>query len=320
MKGDGKINRKHKEMLLIEFLWLPFVVAIIGWSLTLPLSGTQLFEVCGTVTCKETGELLVGGTVSVDPTVAPVITGGDGSYTIFVSLGAHTLKLVMEGFETHEETITVNNEDLTVNVALIPSGYMPPCEDNCATIAGKVTDARTRYPIPDATVKANGYRAKTGQDGNYTLSVEVGTYTLTVSKEGYQTGTASVDAPEEKTYSVDVSLTRLATIKLRAIPNEIITGAGGKMTVIRASVIRPNGMPAVGITVNFKCSDDVPGEFNSQTAVTDDRGVATVTWTYTGKEKYHYKYVHITASATVAGQSIECKTSVIIGFQCPCCH
>lgn len=75
-----------------------------------------------------------------------------------------------------------------------------------STIAGKVTDVKTGAAVSGATVTANGYRATTGPDGVYSLSVRVGKYTLTATIEGYKTETASVDASEEKTYTVNVSL------------------------------------------------------------------------------------------------------------------
>lgn len=53
-------------------------------------------------------------------------------------------------------------------------------------------------PVANATIKANGCRVKTGSDGNYTLTVELGTCILTVSKKGFRTETKSVDVLEKK--------------------------------------------------------------------------------------------------------------------------
>jgi len=77
-----------------------------------------------------------------------------------------------------------------------------------ATITGKVTDAKTGLPIEGAKVSLDGYTAATGSDGTYKFSVKVGTYTVTVSVEGYDTKTTSVSVTEEKTYSVNVPLSK----------------------------------------------------------------------------------------------------------------
>jgi len=90
--------------------------------------------------------------------------------------------------------------------ATLPPPTPPPPPPGPATVTGTVTDAKTGDPIAGATVEANGYRATTGPDGVYLLSVKVGTYTVTASIEGYETKTSSVSASEEKTYTADVSL------------------------------------------------------------------------------------------------------------------
>lgn len=85
--------------------------------------------------------------------------------------------------------------------ATLPSPTPP------VTIAGKVTDEETGVAIADATVRLNGKAYITGSDGTYSFSVEVGSYTLTVSMTGYAEKTASVSAEEEKEYTADVALT-----------------------------------------------------------------------------------------------------------------
>mgnify|MGYP001060489029 CR=1 FL=1 len=83
-----------------------------------------------------------------------------------------------------------------------------------ATITGKVMDAKTGTPIAGASVKCDGYSATTGSDGTYSLSVKVGSYTVTVSMTGYETRTASVSATEAKTYTASISLPLTAPEKI----------------------------------------------------------------------------------------------------------
>jgi len=75
-----------------------------------------------------------------------------------------------------------------------------------ATIGGKVTDAETGTPVEGATVSLDGLEYRTGSDGEYSFNVKVGTYSITVSLEGYESKTESVAATEEKTYTLDVPL------------------------------------------------------------------------------------------------------------------
>ncbi len=75
-----------------------------------------------------------------------------------------------------------------------------------ATITGKVTDARTGSAIAGATVTLDGLKYTTGSDGVYSFSVKVGKYNVMANMTGYEAKTASVEASEEKTYTVNVPL------------------------------------------------------------------------------------------------------------------
>jgi len=85
-----------------------------------------------------------------------------------------------------------------------PSPSPPP---GTATVTGTVEDAKTGLPVAGATVECNGYQTSTGSDGTYSLSVTGGAYLVTVRMNGYETKTVSVDASEEKMYTVDFSIT-----------------------------------------------------------------------------------------------------------------
>jgi hypothetical protein len=80
-----------------------------------------------------------------------------------------------------------------------------------ALIIGKVTNAETGVAVTGATVAANGYQSTTGAGGTYSLEVPLGTYALTVSANGYQGKTQTLDASEQKTYTVDFALTPLSS-------------------------------------------------------------------------------------------------------------
>ena len=59
-------------------------------------------------------------------------------------------------------------------------------------ISGLVTDVRATYPLESATVTAAGaggdQSTTTGQDGTFSIDLAVGTYDVTVTRDGYDAG------------------------------------------------------------------------------------------------------------------------------------
>ncbi|CAD6492632.1 MAG: hypothetical protein EMLJLAPB_00336 [Candidatus Argoarchaeum ethanivorans] len=53
------------------------------------------------------------------------------------------------------------------------------------SITGKVTDSVTKYTIEGATVTAGGAAVQTNREGDYTISLKAGTYTVSANKAGY---------------------------------------------------------------------------------------------------------------------------------------
>ncbi|MFQ6052641.1 MAG: extracellular solute-binding protein, partial [Candidatus Bathyarchaeia archaeon] len=80
------------------------------------------------------------------------------------------------------------------------------------------------------TVTADGYSVTTGPDGTYSLTVDVGSYTVSVSLEGYEEETSPVDATEEKTYTVDFTLTPIPPPKPTEVVLKVITRHGSDIT------------------------------------------------------------------------------------------
>ena len=330
-KGDRNINRKRKQT-LFEFFWIPVIAVLVIWGLTLPLEGTKLFTVRGTVTDDETKEPMSGGIVFLGDTF--VSTQPNGTYEILAKPGIHLLNVSAEGYKSHEEQLTIN-ENLILNVALIPLSAAIQPASGSTIITGKVTDVETGLPVTGATVTANLYRTRTGSGGTYSLKVTKGTYNLNVAAKGYETKTATVEASEEKTYTVDVvvkSLPPAPTIALTA-PNNLFT-FDGKTLVFSATVKRADGTPAAGVVVSFRSLGDIfgknpnfpKGTFDSETAMTDATGKASATWTCleeisTGCGRKTTLAVTFAASARVEDKSIEDQIVVNVGYKpCGSCH
>ena len=78
------------------------------------------------------------------------------------------------------------------------------------TLNGTVTDAGTGTPLSGAQVNVTGpvnRSATTGADGTYQFSLSVGSYSITVSRFGFDNGTATVTVTEGQTTTQNFALT-----------------------------------------------------------------------------------------------------------------
>jgi len=83
--------------------------------------------------------------------------------------------------------------------------YVPP-PPVTATLTGTIKNSRNMQPIPQASVVCDGYGAVTDANGIYLiLDIPAKQYTLTITKQGYQTQTMSVDASAGGTFTQDVN-------------------------------------------------------------------------------------------------------------------
>jgi len=83
------------------------------------------------------------------------------------------------------------------------NGVVTPPEK--ATIEGVVTN-EAGDPVSGATVTVDGETVTTGSDGSYSFEVDEGTYTITVSKSGYDETSASMAATGDGDYTVDLDI------------------------------------------------------------------------------------------------------------------
>lgn len=319
-------------MLRTKYLILPFLTffILIGAFLSLnPLISSKSFSITGIVVDETAGLPLAGAVVIVDG--ADALTGKEGFYIFSrVPSGNHKLKVLMVGYKPEETTIKLER-NLNVDVSLTPSSMVPPLFPEGAIITGKVSDTGTGLPVVGASVWIDHYWAITGEEGVYSLTVDFGSYTLILAKNGYATEFASIEILKPETYLVDVAMKpkpSMPTIQLLIGPSVIRPDREVKETSIRAVVKRMDGMPATGVTVSFKSYDkDSPGNhlgiFNSPTVVTDNEGVATVNWTIldvlynqaVNNDENPCRKCLILSSSVVEGQSIESFTYVNIALQ-----
>ena len=94
------------------------------------------------------------------------------------------------------------------------------CKDELAqeltgSILGTVADATTGEPVPTVNVslEPGGKSALTGSDGNYLFSdLEVGSYTVSISKQGYTPDSRVIEVEPDKSANGDFLIERIPAV------------------------------------------------------------------------------------------------------------
>lgn len=209
-------------------------------------------------------------------------TGTAGSYSFEVAEGEYTLTFAKDGYVT--QTKTVNTDDavsgkvtLNVSMAAVQAEYV--------VISGTVTDAESGAALEGAVISGSALESSvtTDSEGAYTLpQLEKGSYSFTVSMNGYTSQTVSVSESDitGDTYTLNIQLT--------AIPAEELVTVSGTVTADY-----PSGALS-GVTVSAGAG--------YASATTDENGVYSLSLTsgdYTltfSKEGYDEKTQSVAAS------------------------
>lgn len=88
-------------------------------------------------------------------------------------------------------------------------------EEFTGSIVGTVADRTTGEPVPtvNVTLEPGGRSAITGSDGNYLFSeLEIGSYTVSVSKQGYTPDSKVLDVEPEKVTNGDFLIERIPSV------------------------------------------------------------------------------------------------------------
>jgi len=135
-----------------------------------------------------------------------------------LSVGNYIVQASARGYVYNSTTISVGSgETSEVELVLVPKGG----------VTGTVRDSVTNIPLAGAeVVLSNGLTVSTltDENGKYCFTdVTPGVYTLTVSKEGYITDTATVNVKAGENSSVDILLEPFGAIAGRVVN---LTGCG----------------------------------------------------------------------------------------------
>ena len=116
-----------------------------------------------------------------------------------------------------------------------------------ATIGGTVTDS-SGNPVSGATVTLDDKTATTGADGKYSFTVDLGTYTVTVSKTGFNSNTSTVEAVTEKDYTVDLEMVKTVVEPERTVLKIITRHGSDILFKARAAFLQTDIAAKYGIT------------------------------------------------------------------------
>jgi len=221
----------------------------------------------GRVTDAAGGAGIAGAVVRASgPVQRSATTGSDGSYTMALSAGTYTVTAthgLYQGATATGVVITVNQTtSRSFALTRLPTG----------TLTGRVTDQASGQPLAGAAVTAAGPTSAsttTDANGRYTVTLPVGTYSVSASLALYHPRTVS---------GVVVQANQTVTRNVALLPNfGTLTGA-----VVRAST----GAPIAGASLTL-----FGGPGGTVRATTDGAGRYTMTRVQSGEYA-----LHVTAS------------------------
>jgi outer membrane protein assembly factor BamB/subtilisin family serine protease len=195
----------------------------VAWA----LDATQA-ELTGTVMSATGGVPVAGATVTALEAGATGVTGPDGSYSLGLTEGDHTIRVSAFGFHTAEHTVAVpETGTVTLDVDLVP---LPRGE-----VSGAVSST-TGEPVAGATLTGTGplgWSATTGPDGTYHAGdLLEGEYEVTVNAGGY--------LPAAATVTVDAASPAVLDLTLQPIDIGVLGDVDGALT----AYLRQSGVPA----------------------------------------------------------------------------
>jgi hypothetical protein len=154
------------------------------------------------IVVNSSGSGVGGAVVTTSPGKASAICFPDGSYIVVVDAGTYTVTVEADGYLTQSRSSITVSELGTSNLPPFSLSY------NCGYIQGKVSHA-LGVGIIGAVVTLNpgNYAHTTTSEGDYSICVLPGTYTVTVEADGYETQSQSgITVNEGSTITLNLSL------------------------------------------------------------------------------------------------------------------
>ena len=137
----------------------------------------------------------------------------------------------------------------------------PTATPSSATIAGQVTDSQTRLPIAAASVSVSpgGQSALSDTNGNFSLSVSPGAYTVTAKATGYSSASQTVTINVGQRTNV---VFRLVSVTAFGSLTGSVTDTLSKAPIVGATVTLSNGTVRVtDLNGNFSYAIVLSGSY-----------------------------------------------------------
>jgi outer membrane receptor protein involved in Fe transport len=169
-------------------------------------------------------------------------------------------------------------------------------------IAGVVTDAATRAPIPSATVILDSRATRTtGDDGSYRFGdVTPGTHSLTFRRLGYTPATRQVTVGDGATATVDVTMSAAASTLDQVVVTGTVIPTSRRAVPNAISVVTSKNIEDRGITnIDQLFRGEIPGVFGQSRGETG-----------TSTNGYGNTYVTARGVSTVGSTAIAAVTPI----------
>lgn len=128
-----------------------------------------------------------------------------------------------------------------------------------ATVKGKVSDSKTKEGLPSAYILYNGGGVGTDIEGNYTLTLDPGTYELKFQYVGYTSSAKTVNLSAGETKTLDISLAE----EIQTLGQVVVTGSRYEQKIeevtMSMEVIRPDLTTDKGATNIQGAINQTPG-------------------------------------------------------------
>ena len=164
--------------------------------------------ITGKVTDEETGKALKG--VAVTTLLESCYTDAKGEYRLHVSPLTYTLHFSKKDYITawSDPVSVARGQEAVLNFAMKPV-------DKSAQIAGVVYDSVSRKALKGVEVACGEETLVTGSDGNFSFTVEAGTYQMRFYKEQYIAQPFSVTVEEKEVKVEEIALVKGKEIRTR---------------------------------------------------------------------------------------------------------
>jgi phosphatidylinositol-3-phosphatase len=181
----------------------------------------------GEVTNASSGAGIAGATVAV--TGGPsATTNASGGYALDLANGTYSLTASAQGFQAANSALSVSGGGGTKDLSLLPSPMF--------TLSGTITSAFNGSAVSGAEVGlSTGASAQTSARGGYSLSVPIGTYTLTVTADGFH---SQIDQVTVTDASVDQNVSLFPYLYW-----------------LNGTVLSPQNQPLVGVNVSVSATE-----------------------------------------------------------------